>query len=89
MSNPICRMAALAATVCAFSANSAFAGGLADAIVEQQPQVVAQSQQNRLPGWVIPVAALVLLGAVVASSDGGDDEPEAQANETDPFLDVK
>ncbi|MEJ6402776.1 hypothetical protein [Yoonia sp. 2307UL14-13] len=71
------RKLALVLTAAIIATSSAsFAGGLADAIVEREPVAVAPAQANTanaLPGWVLPAAALLLLGAVAAngSGDGG------------------
>jgi len=60
-----------AATVAALSA---YAGGLADAITESTPVVMAPDDESgSLPSWVIPVAIVALLaGAAVLSSDSDD-----------------
>lgn len=53
-------------------ATSASAGGLSDAIIERQPQIVEQSPPEAMPGWVLPVVGLVVLG-IIATQDGGSD----------------
>lgn len=74
----------------------AHAGGLADAIVEEEPVVIAEPPEPGLPGWVIPVVALVLIGAVAASSSSDSDEdpepepePEPEVIDDGGFLDPK
>ena len=59
------------------SAVAAVAGGLADAIVEQDPAVVADvvEQSGGLPGWVIPVVVLGALALAAANSSEDDDGP--------------
>jgi len=59
-------------------ATSSAAGGLADAIVENEPMdepaMVAPAGSS---DWVIPVLIFGALAAVAIASDGGsDDEPE-------------
>ena len=52
---------------------SAYAGGLADAITETAPVMVAPAEpEPSLPGWVIPAAIIgILIGVAVL---GGDDD---------------
>ncbi len=84
------RLVAATAIAATILPNTTIAGGLADVIVERQPVTIQDTPDNTLPGWVLPVAALVILGAVVASSDGGgdDDEPDApaEASVEDDFV---
>lgn len=56
------------------AAVSAYAGGLADTVLETAPIVMTPDQpRNSVPNWVIPVAIVaLLLGA--ASLSGNDDD---------------
>lgn len=80
----------LAATAVATTFTStAYAGGLADAITEREPEIVEQAAPAAVPGWVVPAVALLLIGvAVAASSDSGSDDddptPEAQESNAEP-----
>ncbi len=57
------------------AAVSAYAGGLADAVVETTPQVMSPNEPSgSVPGWVVPVAiAALLVGAAVLSNDDDGD----------------
>lgn len=57
------------------AAVSAYAGGLADALVESEPVVMTPDEPSgTVPSWVIPVAIIALLaGAAVLSGDDDDD----------------
>lgn len=59
----------------AVAAVSAYAGGLADAIVESAPvQIVPDEPDGSVPSWVVPVAIIALLaGAAVLAGDDDDD----------------
>ncbi len=85
MSNRIYKFA-VTAMAASLLANTAFAGGLADAITERQPVVIQDTPDDGLPGWVLPVAALVIIGAVVASSDGGSDDPDDPGDPEDAVI---
>ena len=56
------------AMICCLAATSAYAGTLADPLVESE---VATTEESRSSGWIIPVLILVAVIAVVASSDSG------------------
>ncbi len=65
-----------AATALSAAATSAHSGGLSDAIVESEPEPIVMDDASRsgVPGWVVPVVVLGLLGAAVASSSGDDND---------------
>jgi len=56
----------------AFTA-SVQAGGLADAVMEDEIIVLEETQRSSLPGWVIPLA---IVGIVIAVASSGDDDEE-------------
>lgn len=59
------------------AAVAAYAGGLADAVVEAEPVIMTPDEPDgSLPGWVLPVALIALLvGAAALASDDDDDGP--------------
>ncbi len=58
------------------AAVSAYAGGLADAVVETQPIVMSPDEPSgSVPSWVIPVAIIAVLAGVAVLS--GDDDDSA------------
>ena len=72
--NTIFKNIVVASATAAFLSSSAHAGGLSDAIVEREVQEIQEvAPAGSLPGWVIPVVALVVIGAVIAASN--DDDP--------------
>ena len=65
-----------ASATAALISSSAFAGGLSDEIVEREVQEIQEVvPAGSLPGWVIPVVAIVVIGALIAASNDDDDEP--------------
>jgi len=61
-----------AATAATFAFSSAVqAGGLADAVMEDEIIVIEETQAGSLPGWVIPLA---IVGIVIAVASSNDDE---------------
>ncbi|WP_342076142.1 hypothetical protein [Yoonia sp. SS1-5] len=74
------------ATVSTAFSTPALAGGLADAIVERQPEVIEETNRRAVPGWVLPAAALLLLGIATTGGGGGDggDPPDARVVILDP-----
>lgn len=71
-----------------------FAGGLADAIVEREPVIIPQVAEESSMNWLLPLAAIVVVGALVASRDGGSDndpapDPSPQPDVAFNPLDVK
>ena len=70
-------------------ASGAAAGSLADPIVEADViETVQEDSGGSLPGWVIPVAALVVVGALVAANndddDDDDDSDDDEGSDTSP-----
>jgi hypothetical protein len=59
------------------AAISAYAGGVADAIVETAPVIMEPTQTGSSgPSWVIPVIIIAaLIGAAALSGDDGDSSP--------------
>lgn len=58
------------------TANAATAGG--PVIIEETDPVVApQTEDGRIPGWVVPVGVAVILIALVAGGSTCNGEPEA------------
>lgn len=84
MSKIILKNALITAVGTAVLAGSATAGGLADAIVEREPVVIEQTAEAGIPGWVLPAAALVVLGIVVANNDDDDGGDPPQTFNFDP-----
>ncbi len=79
--NKIIQSFITASATAALLSSSAFAGGLSDEIVEREVQEIQEVvPAGSLPGWVIPVVAIVVIGALIAASNDDDDEP---AEETD------
>ena len=68
-----------AATAATFALTASVqAGGLADAVIEDEIIVLEETQSGSLPGWVIPLAIVGLVIAVASSGDDDDDEvPDA------------
>lgn len=65
-----------ASAAVALISSSAFAGGLSDEIVEREVQEIQEvAPAGSLPGWVIPVVAIVVIGALIAANNDDDDEP--------------
>ena len=59
------------------SAAAAVAGGLADAMIEQDPTIVMSDtieSAGSVPGWVIPVVILGVVALAVAANSGDDDD---------------
>ncbi len=74
--NTIFKNIVVASATAAFLSSSAHAGGLSDAIVEREVQEIQEvAPAGSLPGWVIPVVALVVIGAVIAASNDDDPDP--------------
>ena len=68
-----------ASATAALISSSAFAGGLSDEIVEREVQEIQEVvPAGSLPGWVIPVVAIVVIGALIAASN--DDEPDGETD---------
>ena len=67
----------VASATAALISSSAFAGGLSDEIVEREVEEMQEVvPAGSVPGWVIPVVAIVVIGALIAASkDDDDDEP--------------
>jgi hypothetical protein len=65
------------------SAAAAVAGGLADAMIEQDPTIVMSDtieSAGSVPGWVIPVVILGVVALAVAANSGDDDDDENDGN---------
>ena len=61
-----------AATAATFALTASVqAGGLADAVMEDEIIVIEETRAGSLPGWVIPLA---LIGIVIAIASSDDDE---------------
>lgn len=69
---------------------SAYAGGLADAIVETVPtDVEPMAADSSLPGWVIPAAIVALLiGVAVLGDDDNEEEEEVVVEEEEEMMEV-
>lgn len=67
----------VATATAALISSSAFAGGLSDEIVEREVEEMQEVvPAGSVPGWVIPVVAIVVIGALIAASKD-DDKPAA------------
>lgn len=64
----------LAATLACYT-STAFAGGMAEAIVQPQPIVVQEATSSSAGGWLVPLLLLVVVGAAIASNNGGNSNP--------------
>lgn len=63
-----------AATAATFALTASVqAGGLADAVMEDEIIVLEETQRSSLPAWVIPLA---IIGIVIAVASSGDDDEE-------------
>lgn len=61
-----------AATAATFALTASVqAGGLADAVIEDEIIVIEETETASLPGWVIPLA---IVGIVIAVASSGDDD---------------
>lgn len=69
-----------AATAATFALTASVqAGGLADAVMEDEIIVLEETQTGSLPDWVIPLA---LVGIIIAVASSGDDERQNMTNGT-------
>ena len=58
---------------------SVHAGGLADAVMEDEIIVIEETERASLPEWVIPLA---IVGIVIAVASSGDDDGNEDQNLT-------
>ena len=76
-----------ASATAALISSSAFAGGLSDEIVEREVEEIQElAPAGSVPGWVLPVVALVVIGAVIAANNDDDDDPVVVAMEVEPIF---
>lgn len=77
--------------------SSVTAGGLADALIEEEqvmvpPAANAPATQGALPNWVLPAVGLLVIG-VIASADSGSsgdgDSTGGDTGEPPVIIDVK
>jgi len=62
------RRVLLASTASFALASAAWAGGMAEPVMEPEP-VVEEASNNTSGGWLVPLLLLVLIAAAVASND--------------------
>ena len=80
----------VASATAALISSSAFAGGLSDEIVEREVEEMQEvAPAGSVPGWVIPVVAIVVIGALIAASNDDDDEPVAEIMTEEPRGDLE
>ncbi|EBA11903.1 hypothetical protein [Roseobacter sp. CCS2] len=75
MADSFVKILSAALTISMVTPGFASAGGLAAAIVEEPPVIAepAPVTQGATASWVVPLVALLLVGAVIASDSGSDD----------------
>ena len=78
----------VATATAALVSSSAFAGGLSDEIVEREVEEIQEVvPAGSVPGWVIPVVALVVIGALIAANNDDDDKPADEPPADEPPAD--
>ena len=84
--NKIFKSFVVASATAALISSSAFAGGLSDEIVEREVEEMQEVvPAGSVPGWVIPVVAIVVIGALIAASKNDDDPEPAAEEESEGF----
>ena len=53
------------------AAVAAYAGGLADGLLNPGEVVSSQGGADSLPAWILPAAVIVVLAALISASDSG------------------